>query len=52
MNSRVRTSPDPNRIDKEPSSDESDEQIPATTKSTVDSSGKCSYHFVIFVACS
>ena len=49
-NSGVRTSPDPNRMDEEPSSDETDEQIPTAAESTVDSSRKSSYRFVFLIA--
>ena len=49
-NSRVKTSPDPsNRVDEELS--ETDEQNPTPEESTIDSSGKSSYHFVFLIAC-
>ena len=48
----MRTSPDPsNRMDDGHLSDETDEQIPTAEESTVDSSGKSSYHFVFLIAC-
>ena len=48
----MRTSPNPNRMDEDPSSDETDEQIPTAAESTVDSSRKSSYRFVFLIACS
>lgn len=50
--SGMRTSPNPNRMDEDPSSDETDEQIPTAAESTVDSSRKSSYRFVFLIACS
>ena len=52
--SGVKTSTDPgiNQVDEEALLEETDEQLSTALESTVDPSGKGSYHFVSLIPCS